>query len=49
MIAEARPDLAGVPMIVPDDIADALEFFVTHRTDGVIDEIRLHRSTKEPF
>ena len=36
-------------MIVPDDIADALEFFVTHRTDGVIDEIRLHRSTKEPF
>lgn len=49
MIAEARPDLAGVPMIVPDDIADALEFFVTHRTDGVIDEIRVHRSTKEPF
>lgn len=49
MIAEARPDLAGVPMIVPDDIADALEFFVTHRTDGVVDEIRVHRSTKEPF
>ena len=49
MIAEARPDLAGIPMIVPDDIADALEFFVTHRTDGVVDEIRVHRSTKEPF
>lgn len=49
MIAEARPDLEGTPMIVPDDIADAVEYFVTHRTDGVIDEIRLHRSTKTPF
>ena len=36
-------------MIVPDDIADAVEFFLTHRTDGVVDEIRLHRSTKAPF
>lgn len=49
MIRDARPDLAGTPMIVPDDVADALEFFVTHRTDGVVDEIRLHRSTKAPF
>ena len=49
MIKDARPDLAGTPMIVPDDVADALEFFVTHRTDGVVDEIRLHRSTKAPF
>ena len=49
MIGEARPDLVGTPMIVPDDIADAVEFFLTHRTDGVVDEIRLHRSTKAPF
>lgn len=49
MVGVARPDLVGTPMIVPDDVADALEYFVTHRTDGVVDEIRLHRSTKEPF
>lgn len=48
MIATARPDLAGTPMIVPDDLADAMEFLLTHRTDGVVDEIRIHRSTKAP-
>lgn len=49
MIAKARPDLVGSPMIVPDDLADAMEFLLTHRTHGVVDEIRLHRSTKAPF
>lgn len=49
MIAQVRPDLEGVPMIVPDDIADAVEFLLCHRTDAVCDEIRLHRSGKAPF
>lgn len=49
MVGEARPDLAGVPMIEPDDMADAVEYLLTHRSDAVVDEIRLHRSTKAPF
>lgn len=30
MVAKARPDLEGVPMIVPDDIADAVEIGRAH-------------------
>ena len=49
MVAIARPDLMGTPMIVPDDMADAVEYLLCHRTDAVCDEIRLHRVTKAPF
>lgn len=49
MVAVSRPDLVGTPMIEPDDLADAVEYLLCHRTDAVCDEIRLHRSTKEPF
>ena len=49
MVAITRPDLVGTPMIVPDDMADAVEYLLCHRTDAVCDEIRLHRVTKAPF
>jgi NAD(P)-dependent dehydrogenase (short-subunit alcohol dehydrogenase family) len=49
MVATSRPDLVGTPMIEPDDLADAVEYLLCHRTDAVCDEIRLHRSTKQPF
>lgn len=49
MVAQVRPDLEGTPMIVPDDMADAVEYLLCHRTDAVCDEIRLHRVTKQPF
>ena len=49
MVAVARPDLTGTPMIVPEDVADAVEYLLCHRTDAVCDEIRLHRVTKQPF
>lgn len=49
MAARMRPDLEGTPMIVPDDVADAVEFLLCHRTDAVCDEVRLHRVTKRPF
>lgn len=49
MIAKCRPELANTPMIDTDDVADALEYLLTHRTDAVIDEIRMHRSSKAPF
>ena len=49
MVAITRPDLVGTPMIVPDDMADAVEYLLRHRTDAVCDEIRLHRVTKAPL
>ena len=49
MVSLTRPDLAGTPMIVPEDIADAVEYLLCHRTDAICDEIRLHRITKAPF
>lgn len=49
MVAKVRPDIVGTPMIVPDDVADAAEYLLTHRSDAICDEIRLHRSTKAPF
>lgn len=49
MIAKVRPDIVGTPMIVPEDVADAAEYLLTHRSDAICDEIRLHRSTKAPF
>lgn len=49
MLKEVRPELAEGPVILPEDIADIMEFLLTHRTNAVIDEIRIHRSSKEPF
>ncbi len=49
MIAKARPDLAGQPVIMPEDIADIIEFILTHRTNAIIDQINIHRYGKEPF
>lgn len=48
MIKDARPDLAGVPMIAPDDIADAVEYLVCHRTGATVDEVRIRRVSRPP-
>lgn len=49
MIAKARPDLAGQPVIMPEDVADIIEFILTHRSNAIIDQINIHRNGKEPF
>lgn len=49
MVKLTRPDLTGDNMILPEDIADAVEFLLTRRGNAVIDEISLHRMNKEPF
>ncbi len=49
MVRIARPDLTGEDMILPEDIAEIAAFFIEHRTNAVIDEICVHRSSKEPF
>lgn len=50
MIKLTRPDLIGTNLIPIDDILDIIIFLLKHRTSsGVIDEIDIHRSLKEPF
>lgn len=49
MIRVARPDLTDEPMISPEDIADVMEFFLTHRTNAVVDEMVVHRISGQPW
>lgn len=50
MIAMVRPDLSPDGMILPEDIADIIGVYLEFRkTNAVIDEIEVHRVTKEPF
>ena len=50
MIAMVRPDLSPEGMMLPEDIADIMGFYLEMRkTNCVIDEIEAHRVTKEPF
>lgn len=50
MVALTRPDLTPEGMIMPEDIADIVGFYLEMRkTNCVMDEIEAHRVTKEPF
>lgn len=49
MIRVARPDLTPEGMILPEEIAEIAAYLLEHRTYGVIDEIQMHRTSKEPF
>ncbi|WP_343210104.1 SDR family oxidoreductase [Anaerolentibacter hominis] len=50
MVKETRPDLDASGLMVPEDIADVVLYFLEHRnTNGVVDEINIHRPGKEPF
>ena len=49
MAKVARPDLTGVNMIMPEDIAEIAVFMLKFRGNAVVDEINVHRETKEPF
>lgn len=49
MVRIARPDLNTDGMIQAEEVADAVFYLVSRRSNAVIDEIRLHRAGKEPF
>ena len=49
MVKISRPDLTPDGMILPEDVADLVYFFLANRTNAVIDEILVHRVSKEPF
>ena len=45
----SRPDIDMDALIAPEDLADVMEFLLTHRSNAVIDEVQLHRIGKQPF
>lgn len=50
MIALVRPDLSPEGMILPEDIAEIVgTYLMLRKTNAVVDEIEVHRVTKEPF
>ncbi len=49
MVKVSRPDLTADGMIMPEDIADIVHFFLANRGNGVVDEIMVHRVNKQPF
>ena len=49
MIAMVRPDLTPEGMILPQDIAEIIWFFLHNRGNAVVDEIQVHRVNKQPF
>jgi hypothetical protein len=49
MVRISRPDLTPEGMIMPEEIAEIIHFFLANRGNAVIDEIILHRVNKEPF
>ena len=49
MVKIARPDLMPEGMIMPEDIAEIIAFFLLNRGNAVVDEIIVHRMNKQPF
>ena len=49
MVKISRPDLAPDGMIMPEEIADIVFFFLANRGNAVVEEIIVHRVNKEPF
>lgn len=49
MVKVARPDLTPDGMIRAEEIAEIVQFLLKFRGNAVIDEIGVHRLSKEPF
>lgn len=49
MITTVRPDIDAEKLIAPEEIAEAVVFLLTHRGNGMIDEINIRRATGTPW
>lgn len=49
MARNVRPDIDESGLILPEEIARAVVFLVTHRGNAVIDVLDIHRAGKMPF
>ena len=48
LVRETRPDLDVEVLMRPQDIAEMVVYLLTHRTNAMIDEVRLRRAVSEP-
>jgi len=49
MVTRVRPDIRREDLIAPQEIAELVLYLVTHRGNGVVDEIHIRRSTSSPW
>ncbi len=49
MIATVRPDIKTDELIDPAEIAELIEYLVTHKGNGIIDEIHIRRRSSNPW
>jgi 3-oxoacyl-[acyl-carrier protein] reductase len=49
LVRNVRPDIKKQDLIGPDEIAELVLYLVTHRGNGVIDELHVRRATAAPW
>jgi 3-oxoacyl-[acyl-carrier protein] reductase len=49
MVSRVRPDINKDELIGPDEIAELVVYLVTHRGNGVMDELHIRRATSSPW
>ncbi|MBE0534690.1 MAG: SDR family oxidoreductase [Phycisphaerae bacterium] len=49
MVGDVRPDIDKGDLIAPDEIAELVEYLVTHKGNAVVDELRPRRRTAAPW
>jgi len=49
MVGDVRPDIKKADLIDPEEIAELVEYLVTHRGNAVIDELRIRRAASAPW
>lgn len=49
MVKEMRPDLDTATLIQPEEVAEIVDFIISHRGNAIIDELNVRRSSSVPF
>lgn len=49
MVSDVRPDIKTADLIDPEEIAELIEYLVTHKGNAIIDELRIRRATSTPW
>jgi len=49
MVTQVRPDIDKEELIKPEEIAELVLYLTTHKGRGIVDELRIRRTTSEPW
>lgn len=49
MVSRVRPDIDKAELIEPEEIAELVGYLVTHKGNGIVDEIRIRRASSDPW